>query len=137
MAEPHANMVIDSMHMNLSTDSLKRFLPELSGSESQKEYKLVTGITKEALNELERQQSSRRTNRHGSEIMRYLQDANASEAFAVGGDESMAASNKEIAMKENLEDWEIQFEELSMKKGHNRQEGRVQDDPASCQAKVE
>lgn len=125
------------MHMNISTDSLKHFSPELSGSESQKEYKLVTGITKETLNELERQQLPRRTNTHSSEIMRYLQDANASEAFAVGGNESMAASNKEIAMKGILKAWDVRFEELSMKKGHNRQEGRVQDDPISCQAKVE
>lgn len=49
-------------------------------------------------------------------MMRYLRDANASEAFAVGGDESMAASNKEIAIKGNLKAWEVRFEELSTKR---------------------
>lgn len=109
-------MMIDSMHMNLSTDSLKRFLPELSSPESRKECKVAKAITKETLNELERQQSTRQTNKHGSEMMRYLRDANASEAFAVGGDESMAASNKEIAIKGNLKAWEVRFEELSTKR---------------------
>ncbi|MCJ1427478.1 hypothetical protein MMC29_005381 [Sticta canariensis] len=84
-----------SMHMNLSTNSSKHFLLEPSSPKSQKEYKVASGITKEKLNELERQQPHRQTNGHGSEMMRYLQDTNASEAFAVGyGDEFLAASGQ-------------------------------------------
>ncbi|MCJ1462174.1 hypothetical protein MMC07_000774 [Pseudocyphellaria aurata] len=102
----------NSMYMNSSKTSLKNFLPEQSSRESQRDYK-VNGI-REKLDELECQQSRRQTNGQGFGMMRYLQDANASEAFAVGTrDESMAASNKDIAMKANLKAWEVRFKELS------------------------
>lgn len=128
LEELYINVVIDSMQMNLSTDSSKRFLPELSSPESRKEHKMVNGITKETLNALERQQSCERTNGHGSEMMRYLQDINASEAFAAGGDKLMAASNKEIAVKVNLKAWEVRFEELSTRKDEELEKGRAQEE---------
>ena len=130
-------MVIDSMHMNLSTKSSKYFLPESSSPKSQKEYKVASGITKETLNELERQQPHRKSNGHGSEMMRYLQDTNASEAFAVGGDELMMASNKETAMTMNLKAWKVRFEELSMKEDEKRGNGRAKEGRRSPQVKAE
>lgn len=128
LEESYANVVIDSMHMNLSTDSLKCFLPEHSSPESRKEHKIVNGITKETLNALERQQSCERTNGHGSEMMRYLRDINASEAFAAGGHEMMAAFNKEIAVKVNLKAWEVRFEELSTKKAEELEKSRAEEE---------
>lgn len=129
-------MVIDSMHMNLSTNSSKHFLLEPSSPKSRKEYKVASGITKETLNELEHQQSHRQTNGHGSEMMRYLQDTNASEAFAVGGDELMRASNKETAIMVNLKAWEVRFEELSTKEDEKQEKGRAKEDRRSRQAKA-
>lgn len=130
-------MVIDSMHMNLSTDSSEHFLLELSSLKSQKEYTVASGITKETLNELELQQSHKQTNGHGSEMMQYLQDTNASEAFAVGGDELMVASNKETAITVKLKAWEVRFEELSTKEDEKRENGRAKEDRRSPQAKAE
>ena len=93
-------MVIDSIHMNLSTNSSKQVLLEPSSPKSRKEYKVASGITKETLNELEHQQSHRQTNGHGSEMMRYLQDTNASEAFAVG--EGIQQGNRNNGETESL-----------------------------------
>lgn len=129
-------MTIDSTHMNLSTDSSKCFLPRFSSPESRNGSKVAIGITEETLNELDRQQPRGPTNGHGSEMMRYLRDANASEAFAAGGDELTAASNKETATKESLKAWEVRFEELSTK-DEKGETDRVQEDPRSLQAKIE
>ena len=129
-------MVIDSMYMNLSTNTSKPFLLEPSSPKSRKEYKVASGITKETLNERERQQSHRQTNGHGSEMIRYLQDTNASEAFAVGGDDLMTASNKEIAIIANLKAWEVRFEELSTKEDEKQENGRAKEDQRSPQAKA-
>ena len=130
-------MVADSIHMNLSTHSSKRFMSEPSGPESRKEGQVANGTRKETLNELERQQPRKQTNEHGLGMMRYLRDVNASEAFAVGGDELTAASNKEIAMRLNLKAWEVRFEQLSTTSGKKVGKGKAQEDARSPRAKEE
>lgn len=48
--------------------------------------------------------------------MQYIRDVNASEAFVVGQDSSMTASNKEASMKAFVQAWEAQVEDMVARK---------------------
>ena len=104
------------MHMNISTDSVEQFLARQPQVDPQRTYKPSRGLTKERLDEFERQSPDSRKDTHSFQIMQYLRDVDPSEPIVTGQNSSMTVSNKEASMKAYIKEWEIQFEELTVKK---------------------
>lgn len=105
------------MHMNMSSDSVENLLAQQPRLEPQRTHEPLRGITRERLDEFERQSPDGRKHTQSFQLMRYLRDFNPSEAIAVGRDSSVTASDKEASMKAYIKAWEVQFEELATKKG--------------------
>ncbi len=103
------------MRKNFSPDSTAHLSAESAGSNVQSNHKCQNAVLKEQLEVLDCEAVERQTDQPSFEINRYLEDANASEAFAIGQSKSATESNKKPAMSAYIKAWDVQFKKATAK----------------------